>query len=42
MPDRVLIGGKDTETGRAAIASLARWVPAAHDVRRNVQVALPL
>lgn len=26
-PDRVLIGGKDTESGRAAIATLARWVP---------------
>jgi len=25
-PDRVLIGGKDTESGRAAIATLARWV----------------
>lgn len=24
-PDRVLIGGKDTESGRAAIATLARW-----------------
>ncbi|PSC76863.1 UDP-glucose dehydrogenase [Micractinium conductrix] len=31
MPDRVLIGGKDTESGRAAIATLAsvyeHWVP---------------
>ena len=24
-PDRVLIGGKDTESGRAAIETLARW-----------------
>ena len=27
-PDRVLIGGKDTESGRAAIATLARCVGA--------------
>ena len=27
-PDRVLIGGKDTESGRAAIATLARCAAA--------------
>ena len=31
QPDRVLIGGKDTESGRAAVATLAsvyaHWVP---------------
>ncbi|PSC73988.1 UDP-glucose dehydrogenase [Micractinium conductrix] len=40
MPDRVLIGGKDTETGRAAIASLAsvyaHWVPEDRILRTNL------
>lgn len=39
-PDRVLIGGKDTESGRAAIAALAsvyaHWVPQERILRTNL------
>ncbi len=40
MPDRVLIGGKDTESGRAAINTLAsvyeHWVPQERIIKTNL------
>ena len=40
QPDRVLIGGKDTESGRAAVATLAsvyeHWVPTERILRTNL------